>query len=432
MSLYGQARGTRRSTPLVFVIQSSYLLRYAPPMTANSHTRRSFLSRGAAGFAAFAAGGLRATDAQAAQQSYANAPFAQLRDIGPLGDADANGVRLPAGFQSRIVARSGEKPCSQARSVWHDAPDGGAAFAGEAGGWIYVSNSEVRGGKGGVSALRFDARGDVVDSYRILENTSSNCAGGATPWGTWLSCEEHDSGLVYECDPQRPSNGVARPLRGSFSHEAAAVDLAADRLYLTEDERDGGFYRFTADRGLPDLSSGLLEIATVVSRAGAEFVEWRAVPDPLARNEATRHQLADAYAFKGGEGIALHAGVVYFTTKRDNRVWAYRLDTQELRVLYDAQTTQDPVLSGVDNLTVTPAGDVLVAEDGGDMQLVVLTPSADGESAQAVPLLQLVGHDDSEITGPAFDPSFTRLYFSSQRGAQGSNGAGVTYEITRV
>jgi len=89
-------------------------------------------------------------------------------------------------------------------------------------------------------------------------------------------------------------------------------------------------------------------------------------------------------------------------------------------------------LAGVDNVTVTPRGDVLVAEDGGDMQLVVLLPSEGGEQFDAVPLLQVVGHDASEITGPAFDPSYTRLYFSSQRGAEGANEFGVTFEISRV
>jgi secreted PhoX family phosphatase len=84
----------------------------------------------------------------------------------------------------------------------------------------------------------------------------------------------------------------------------------------------------------------------------------------------------------------------------------------------------EPVLSGVDNVTVSGPGTVYVAEDGGDMQLVAITAD------RVFPVLQVVGHEQSEITGPAFDPSGTRLYFSSQRGASGSVYSGVTYEVS--
>ena len=396
------------------------------------------MQHGATGFALFAAGGLKAQASVMASGSAAPkstellAAIARLGELGPLLPPDENGLRLPAGFRSRIVARSGVAPSKNSEVVWHRAPDGGAVFASADGGWVYASNSELRDAAGGVRALRFDASGEVVDCYSILENTTSNCAGGATPWGTWLSCEEHEQGLVFECDPQKPGNGEARPLLGRFEHEAVAVDLANDQLYLTEDQRDGGFYRFTATRGLPDLSAGQLEIASVIQRGNSQMIEWLPVPDPLATNTATRYQVEGYQAFRGGEGIAFHDGAVYFTTKRDNRVWSYETESRELRVIYDIETSTDPVLAGVDNVTVTPRGDVLVAEDGGDMQLVMLAPSKDSDQLSAYPLLQVVGHDASEITGPAFDPSYTRLYFSSQRGAEGANEFGVTFEISRV
>ena len=396
------------------------------------------MQHGATGFALFAAGGLKAQasvmglGSAAPKSTELLAAIARLGELGPLLPPDENGLRLPAGFRSRIVARSGVAPSKNSEVVWHRAPDGGAVFASAGGGWVYASNSELRDAAGGVRALRFDASGEVVDCYSILENTTSNCAGGATPWGTWLSCEEHEQGLVFECDPQKPGKGDARPLLGRFEHEAVAVDLANDQLYLTEDQRDGGFYRFTATRGLPDLSAGQLEIASVVQRGNSQIIEWLPVPDPLATNTATRYQVEGYQAFRGGEGIAFHDGAVYFTTKRDNRVWSYETESRELRVIYDIETSTDPVLAGVDNVTVTPRGDVLVAEDGGDMQLVVLAPSKDSDQFNAYPLLQVVGHDASEITGPAFDPSYTRLYFSSQRGAEGANEFGVTFEISRV
>ena len=116
---------------------------------------------------------------------------------------------------------------------------------------------------------------------------------------------------------------------------------------------------------------------------------------------------------------------VYFTTKHDNRVWCYDASSQRLDVLYDFATSAEPILSGVDNVVITATGDVLVAEDAGDMQIVVLTPGN-----RIIPMVQIVGHATSEITGPAFDPGYQRLYFSSQRGTAGNSNGGITYEIS--
>ncbi len=136
--------------------------------------------------------------------------------------------------------------------------------------------------------------------------------------------------------------------------------------------------------------------------------------------------MLESAQFRGGEGIALHAGKAFFVTKHDNRVWCYDTENQHIEVVYDVSSSDNPILSGVDNVVITPGGDVLVAEDGGDMQLVAIT--ADGE---LMPLLQIIGQQRSEIVGPAFDPSYQRLYFSSQRGSTGNRRTGgITYEIS--
>ncbi|MEZ4406884.1 MAG: DUF839 domain-containing protein [Polyangiales bacterium] len=349
----------------------------------------------------------------------------RIAEIGPLGEPDANGVRLPAGFTSRVVARTNQMvPGTSYR--WHNFPDGGATYATEDGGWIYVSNSEIVF-VGGVGALRFSAAGEVTSAYAILQRTNGNCAGGETPWGTWLSCEEVSRGLVYECDPYGERTAVARPALGVFKHEAAAVDPMRGHVYLTEDEPDGRLYRFVPERltprGHPDLRAGALEVAVVDMMGG---VTWRALPDPRWTGATpTRSQVAESTAFRGGEGIWHHAGVIYFTTKGTNQVFAYDIASARLRVIYDARELTSPPLRGVDNLTVSCCGDVLVAEDGGSMQVVAILPSG-----EAKPLVQVVGHTGSEVTGPAFDPSGTRLYFSSQRGVEGGSGAGFTFEVT--
>ncbi|TGD75706.1 DUF839 domain-containing protein [Mangrovimicrobium sediminis] len=394
-------------------------------------TRRQVLRSGGGGLAALALGtaGLPAMAGPLRPWSLAR--------LGPLQAPNELGFRLPQGFNVRVVAESGLYVASgdvpgRLDYRWHSFPDGGATFACDDGGWIYVSNSETASFLGaGTSALRFDASGAVVDAYRILGGTNGNCAGGPTPWNTWLSCEEIDFGRVFECDPHGIEPAQERPALGYFKHEAVAVDTLFGHLYLTEDEGDGRLYRYVPDGtdelGRLNLSAGRLQVAAVDAQG---YVRWLDLPDanPGLRDTPTRQQLPESTAFRGGEGIWYSDGQVHFTTKGDNRVWRLDTNLNHLEVIYDAATAADPMLTGVDNLTLSSGGDILVAEDGGDMQIVVID-----RWGHMAPLLQVVGQDGSEITGPAFSPDGHRLYFSSQRAAAlrgGDKGLGVTYELT--
>ena len=412
---------------------------------SSSQARRDFLRQvfctAGGGGAAFAGLVPFTASAQGAIPGRSN-----LANLGPLGAADANGIRLPAGFSSRVVAQSGKRPSWNSFYLWHAYPDGGATYACPDGGWIYVSNSEVPL-KGGVGMLRFDAQGRVAGAKRLLSDTTANCAGGKTPWGTWLSGEEYDLGLVWEVNPfGSKQDALARPALGIFKHEAVAVDPVNKILYLTEDAPQGRFYRFVCSRfdwpdgeSRPKLTFGRLQVLKMVNVPNNQYpgtgvdvmqgqsVEWVDVLQPCVSQAVVRELYKDqspGTVFKGGEGLWYFEGLVYFSTKGDNRIWAYDHTRQSVEAIYDFSRASVPnnVLSGVDNLTVSQWGDVLVAEDGGNMELCIIRPDRTVEV-----LLQVTGQDGSELTGPAFSPDGTRLYFSSQRG--GNAKLGITYEV---
>ena len=383
--------------------------------------RRELIGMGIGGVAAVSLGAAFWDELFGEAQSR---PLRRGRGYGPLGTPDEHGIRLPDGFSSRIVAR-GDEPVAATGYRWHLASDGMATFPRDDGGYVLVSNSETV--EGGASALRFGRDGKVEDAYRILSGTTQNCSGGGTPWGTWLSCEEVESGRVWECDPAGRERARPHPAMGVFKHEAAAVDPRDRRVYLTEDLIDGGLYRYTPS-DWPDLSRGVLEIA----RVQGESVEWVKLPDPLARRERTRRQVEGSLELKRGEGIWLDGTTLYVSTTADHRVHAYDTRRERLTVIYDGLASRSAPLLRVDQMTGSPGGEIFVCEDIATEEIDMGVVDRDRRVSR---FLAITGpqHERSEITGVTFDPSGRRMFFASQRAFPESEllpGPGAIYEIT--
>ena len=380
-------------------------------------------------------------------------------------------VQLPGAGAGQSTLLNGSQP----GFVWHTLCDGGASFvkkdaAGQpTGGWIYTSNSEVLGApQGGCSSISFNADGEVDDAFTILSNTQQNCAGGISPWDTWISGEEHGTGLMWECDPYNPSQGIAKPALGYFAHEACAIDWrdGKEAVYLTEDAGSGRFYKFVPNaedfvyeggvKTRLNMESGTLYALNIdgwendcYPSDDAEMRElhscyWVPVVNNPEGQTAERSRLADAdlavpgTVFDGGEGIWFYGvpsshqtrpagaaenteAVIFFTTKGDNRVWALDVDNMLVETIFD-NSQIDPDFADVDNLVISPWHDVVVVEDppsSPDQRVMITLPNKE------VKVLISAAHAGSEITGPAFSPDGKYFYFSSQR-----RGSGETYRLS--
>jgi uncharacterized repeat protein (TIGR03803 family) len=314
---------------------------------------------------------------------------------------------LPAGFEYRSFGWVGEP----LRDGWPTPPahDGMAAFA--VGNRIrLVRNHEISGllgvpplggitydiaAGGGTTTLELDASsGRVLRAWPSLAGTVRNCAGGPTPWNSWLSCEEtlddpssvsrlrRKHGYVFEVPAEGTATGQPLTALGRMKHEAVAVDPESGFVYETEDEGEAGFYRFQPTTRADLALGGELYMLGVESRPGYDTrtgqtplvelpVVWVRVPNPDPADAAERGVFRQGLQGGGAifsrlEGIWYGDGLFYFTSTTGGnvglgQVWRYNPDSERLVLLYESPGRDE--LKNPDNIAVSPQGSLLLCED---------------------------------------------------------------------
>lgn len=431
-------------------------------------SRRKFFALAGAS----AAGTVMMSPLQALYARKANGQSVFGKGYGPLIPDPNKLLDLPRGFQYRAFSRTGDIMGNN--SVVPNNHDGMAAFSGPNRTTILIRNQELSPTsntevsdlnapvydplcKGGTITLVVGSDRKLIRHYPSLQGTFRNCAGGATPWGSWITCEENTStpaenpGLVskphgYNFEIPTSATGAVKPVpltaMGRFNHEAVAFDPRTGIVYETEDRGDGLFYRFlpkepgTSQKPGNLAAGGVLQALAIKGRPGVNTsntngitipvgqpleVEWVTIdnPDPVRDSAPTgtrfQGRAKGAATFTRGEGIWYGNNEFYFTCTdggpaRLGQVWRYvpgatAEDGGTLTLFVESNQQAD--LQAPDNIVVSPFGDLFLCEDGpGDNFVVGVT--AQGE------LYQFARNalNDSEVAGACFSPDGQTMFLN--------------------